>query len=156
MMWAVWKIVTPPPSSASTRLVTALAPPKISNPSEGILWNLSLKLTNLLKENLSGNTSLEPILLMIPCLNKSFSCCHLQFHLYILIEALWWLWSQNGSCVELWGSWRVEVIYFRVWSCQMRWTILNITQARFFQPKLFQIFYWTKTHYFQSVLPVQL
>ena len=37
-------------------------------------------------------------------------------------------------------------IYFQVWSCQMRWTILNIipNRFRFFQPKLFQILYWTK------------
>ena len=37
-------------------------------------------------------------------------------------------------------------IYFQVWSCQMRWTMLNIrpNRFRFFQPKLFQILYWTK------------
>ena len=61
------------------------------------------------------------------------------------------IWSEEiipsvATDISLWPALPCPAIYFQVWSCQMRWTILNIipNRFRFFQPKLFQILYWTK------------
>ena len=61
------------------------------------------------------------------------------------------IWSNEiipslATDISLWPALPCPAIYFQVWSCQMRGTKLNIrpNRFRFFQPKLFQILYWTK------------